>query len=234
VLGHLDEFPELLGAQLVVHGSSARADELCRRLGLPVTRLVSASGLEFRYTPRPVLEAYVMATLAVNKELVAYLASRGIRALGLAGPDGAVIRARRKALLIAEVEGVEMAIRDDFSGELVAVDAELLGRLMRAYVPVIAPIALGEEHELLNVDGDKLALFLAKALKAQELTFLSRSALLLGGRVAERLSLGALEEALREAKGGMRRKLLACREALASGIARVRIRGLNGETEVVP
>jgi acetylglutamate/LysW-gamma-L-alpha-aminoadipate kinase len=91
---------------------------------------------------------------------------------------------------------------------------------------VVAPVALGLEAELLNVDGDRAAALLAGALRASTLIILSNVPGLLArfpdeGSLIRFLLPADLEMAERRADGRMKKKLLAAREALAAGVARV-------------
>jgi acetylglutamate/LysW-gamma-L-alpha-aminoadipate kinase len=93
-------------------------------------------------------------------------------------------------------------------------------------VPVVAPLALGAEGELLNVDGDRAAALIAGALGASSLIILSNVPGLLARHPDESslirfVASADLEMAEAKAGGRMKKKLLAAREALASGVARV-------------
>ena len=112
--------------------------------------------------------AVVVAVLGglVNKRLVAELQARGVRAVGLSGADGAILRARRF--------NPELG----FVGEIVAVDGDALRAVAERDVVVLAPIALevaGEalKPQLLNVNADTVAGEIAAALPAERLVFLT-------------------------------------------------------------
>jgi acetylglutamate/LysW-gamma-L-alpha-aminoadipate kinase len=212
---------------VLVHGTSAAADALAARAGLSVRRLVSPSGHVSRYTDLEMLEIYVAAAGQMNKRIVSLLQQMGCNAIGLSGADGRLLRARRKAALRTIENGRQRVVRDDQSGQLEGANSELLRLLLAAgYIPVIAPIALGLEGELLNVDGDRAAALLAGALRASSLIILSNVPGLLA-RYPDQSSLvrtllpADLEMAERRADGRMKKKLLAAREALSAGVARV-------------
>jgi acetylglutamate/LysW-gamma-L-alpha-aminoadipate kinase len=213
---------------VLVHGASAAADALAARAGLTVRHLVSPSGHVSRYTDPEMLEIYVAAAAGqVNKRTVSTLQRMGCNAVGLCGADGRLLVARRKAALRSVENGRQKVVRDDHTGQLECANSELLHLLMATgYVPVVAPVALGVEGELLNVDGDRAAAMLAGALGASSLIILSNVPGLLACYPDERslirtLLPADLEMAERRADGRMKKKLLAAREALATGVARV-------------
>jgi acetylglutamate/LysW-gamma-L-alpha-aminoadipate kinase len=212
---------------VLVHGTSAAADALAARTGLPVRRLVSPSGHVSRYTDLEMLEVYVAAAVQMNKRVVSLLQGMGCNAIGLSGADGRLLTARRKAALRTVENGRQRVVRDDQSGQLESANSELLRLLMAAgYIPVVAPIALGQESELLNVDGDRAAALLAGALRASTLVILSNVPGLLArfpdeGSLIRSVLPADLELAERRADGRMKKKLLAAREALQTGVTRV-------------
>ena len=150
---------------VLVHGTSAAADALAQRAGVPVRHITSPSGHVSRYTDPETLELYVAAAAGqVNKALVAGLQKLGCNAVGLSGVDGRLLVARRKDAVRAVENGRQRIIRDDFTGQLESANGDLLRLLLAAgYTPVIAPLALGHEGERLNVDGDRAAALVAGA-----------------------------------------------------------------------
>jgi acetylglutamate/LysW-gamma-L-alpha-aminoadipate kinase len=218
-----DGFPLVL-----VHGTSAAADALAARVGLPVRHITSPSGHVSRYTDPETLEIYVAAAAGqVNKGLVADLQRLGCNAVGLSGVDGRLLTARRKDAVRAVENGRQRIIRDDYTGQLETANGELLRLLLNAgYMPVVAPLALGVEGERLNVDGDRAAALLAASLSADALILLSNVPGLLRSfpdeasliRHVPATGLAAVEGF---AQGRMKKKLLATREALDRGVGRV-------------
>jgi acetylglutamate kinase len=148
-----------LGVDVVlVHGGGATISEWLKKLDVEV-RFVDG----LRVTD-PVTMDVVTMTLAgkVNKELVAQIQQLGGRAVGLSGVDGAMIRARVKDHRLGAV------------GEVTDVDPTMIRQVSSAgYIPVIAPIALGEDGGHLNLNGDTAAAEVAVALGAHKLIFLT-------------------------------------------------------------
>ncbi|GER88764.1 hypothetical protein KDW_29260 [Dictyobacter vulcani] len=151
-----------------------------------------------------------------------------MNAFGLAGVDGRLLVARRKALVRSVTpEGRTQILRDDYTGQIEQVNSVLLEQLLDAgYIPVIAPLALSHQGERLNVDGDRAAAAVAAALHAEALIIMTNvpgllsdpqdSATLIPSIAAEQL-----ESYMDYAKGRMRKKLLGAQEALKGGVARV-------------
>lgn len=206
---------------ILVHGTSAAADELAMRVGLPVRQITSPSGHVSRYTDPAMLELYVMAAAGgVNKALVAELQRMGCNALGLSGVDGRLLVARRKDAVRALEGGRQRIIRDDYTGQLEAANGSLLEQLLRTgFTPVVAPLALGWSGERLNVDGDRAAAMIAGAVAAEALIILSNVPGLLAEwpdetSLVRHVAPEHLHTVEGLAQGRMKKKLLAAREAL--------------------
>ena len=130
------------------------------RLGVKQQFIVSPGGIKSRYTDRDTVEAYTMVMSGqVNKSIVTRLLQQGINAVGIAGVDGGLLRAeRKKKLLIINDKGRKMSIDGGYTGKINRVNNSLIEALLdKNFVPVVSPIALGEEFEYLNVDGDRAA-----------------------------------------------------------------------------
>ena len=214
------------GKQLVfVHGGSAEANSLGESLGTPPKMITSPSGYTSRYTDRKTLEIFLMAVNGkVNSLLTEQLQRLGINAFGLSGLDGKLIQATRKDAIQSVEHGKRKIIRDDYTGKIESVNSELLTMLINAgYLPVIAPVALSEKGEALNVDADRAAAMVASALKAETLILLTAVPGLMKNfpdestliRKLPQSQLGAANEA---AQGRMKKKVLGAEEALKGGV----------------
>lgn len=213
---------------VLVHGTSAATDALAQRAGVPVRTLTSPSGHVSRYTDPETLEIYVAAAAGqVNKRIVATLQGLGCNAVGLSGVDGRLLLAERKDAVRAVEAGRQRIVRDDYTGRLVLVNADLLRLLLAAgYTPVIAPLALGTRGERLNVDGDRAAALVAVGLAAARLVILTNVPGLLASfpdeaSLVRHVPADRLDWAESLAQGRMKKKVLAAREALAGGVATV-------------
>ena len=214
---------------VVVHGGSDLTNVLSERLGHPVRMITSPSGMVSRYTDSETLSIYAMAVAGqINTELVACLQQQGINALGLAGVDGRLLLARRKSIVRSQTPGGRLQIlRDDYTGQVEQVNDTLLRQLLDAgYTPVIAPLAISQGGERLNVDGDRAAAAVAIALRAEVLVIMTNvpglltdpgdSSTLIHTIPAERIT-----DYTEYAQGRMRKKLLGAQEALQGGVPRV-------------
>ncbi len=102
---------------VLVHGGSADIDALAGRLGVPMRRLVSPDGVSARYTDAAALEVVHLALAGLAKpRLVGALVAAGVPAVGLTGLDGGLLRAKRKSVHRALVDGRRVLVRDDHSG----------------------------------------------------------------------------------------------------------------------
>src|SRR3954465_8076159 len=118
---------------VVVHGTSAAADTLAQRMGVPGRPLQSPSGYVSRYTDPETLEIYTMAAAGqVNKQIVTLLQSLGVNAVGLSGVDGRLMGARRKDAVraIDPETGKQRIVRDDYTGKIEHINGQLLRLLL--------------------------------------------------------------------------------------------------------
>lgn len=212
---------------VVVHGCSDATNRLSADLGVPVRHVVTAAGVRSRRTDARDMEIFALAAAQVNGRLVRDLQQQGVRALGLSGVDGAVLRATRKAVLRVVEDGRQVIIRDDFTGRVEAVDGELLRLLLvRGYVPVLEPVALAADGSAVNVDGDRAAAIVAATLGADALIILTNVPGLLRdlddpASIIAELDGDGIAAAEQRVSGGMRRKLIGAREALEGGVRQV-------------
>jgi [amino group carrier protein]-L-2-aminoadipate 6-kinase len=216
------------GAEIVlVHGCSAATDRLAQELGIPVQHITSPTGIRSRRTDARMMAIFEMAAASVNGAMVRELQRLGIDAWGMSGPDGAVLRARRKATLRIVQDGRQVILHDDFTGSVTEANGALLTLLLQqGYTPIVAPIALAEDFTAVNVDGDRVAALIAHTMRADCLIIITNVPGVLHDPAdhqsliarIERMDLPAFEQ---QVTGGMRRKLIGAREALSGGIGQV-------------
>ena len=164
------------GERLVlVHGGSARTNEVATALGHPPQFVTSPSGYTSRLTDKVTLEIFEMVYCGqLNKMWVEKLQMAGVQAVGLSGLDGRIFEGRRKPSIRARIDGRRMVIRDDWTGTVERVNDGLVRLLLDAgYLPVLTPPASSDIGEAINVDGDRAAAALAAALAADTLLILS-------------------------------------------------------------
>lgn len=150
--GFLDEFAAIEGKKMLIHGGGKIASAFGRRLGIEPVMIDGR-----RVTDAATIELVTMIYGGlVNKQLVAALQSRGCNALGLTGADGGVIRSKKRN---------PTPVDYGFVGDPVSVDTALLERLIEGgVVPVIAPLTMGEEFEILNTNADTMAQTVSQAV----------------------------------------------------------------------
>lgn len=213
---------------VVMHGAGKEADALGAQLGYPAKHVTSPQGFTSRYTDRPTLEIFAMAARGkINTFLVERLQKLGVNAIGLSGVDGRLLEgARKEAIRIIE-NGRQRILRDDYTGRVEKVNADLLRALIeRGYVPVIAPLAISYQGEAMNIDGDRAAAMIAGALGAAQLVILTNVPGLLRNFPDEssliaHLDKNRLEASLDFAEGRMKKKVLGASEALGLGVKQV-------------
>jgi acetylglutamate/LysW-gamma-L-alpha-aminoadipate kinase len=211
----------------LVHGASGAMDGLCRSAGVEVRHVVSPSGFRSRFVGEGERELFEAAAARVSLEHVQSLGELGVRGVSLWPREGSVTGERKEVLRAVE-SGRCRLVRGNWSGTVRHVDPAPLRRAWsRGEIPVLPPLAQdGVSGRNLNVDGDRLAAAVAVALGAEALVILSNvpgllrdpqdpDSLVASGDLED---WGELEEM---ARGNMKRKLQACREALEGGVPRV-------------
>jgi acetylglutamate/LysW-gamma-L-alpha-aminoadipate kinase len=212
---------------VIVHGGSDGATRLSEKLGIAPRFIESPDGQRSRFTGRAELEAFVMATALVNRTHVEALQARGLRAFGMSGLDGGLVRGARKDAVRAVESGKTVIVRDQWTGAPRAVDGALLeGLVALGLVPVVAPVIASERGEMLNTDADRLAAAIAVERRAELLVLLTNVPGLLAdpadpSSLVQHIPADELDDHRRGVHGGMAKKLLAAQAALAGGVASV-------------
>jgi len=205
-----------------VHGGGKEVTATATKLGKEQKFIVSPGGVRSRYTDKETAEIYTMVMSGkINKAITGMLLRQSIRAVGVAGIDGGILKAeRKKKLLIINEKGRKMMIDGGYTGKINAVDPTLLNNLVdNGYVPVVSPIALSEEYDFLNVDGDRAAAYVAGGLKADKVIFITNvNGLMLNEKLVTSMTLEQAKAALPKIGFGMEKKVLACTEALEMGV----------------
>ncbi len=141
---------------VVVHGGGTQITQMLDRLGI-------AAKFEggIRVTDGPTLRVVEMVLAALNQELVRLVNHLGGTAVGLTGADGELAHATIVNPALGRV------------GEITRVDRTVLDRLLADFVPIIAPVACGDDGGALNVNADVFAARLAQELDAEKLVLLT-------------------------------------------------------------
>ncbi len=206
---------------VIVHGGGPQINEIAKRLGKEPVYVTSPSGFKSRFTDKETRDISIMAMAGrVNKKIVATLWKNGIPAVGLTGLDGKTLIAKRKDKIVAVENGRKRVIRGDYSGKIEEVDGRLLNLILEnGYVPVVAPIGISHEDEPVNLDGDRAAAHIAKAVNANIFISLTDvQGVIIDEKVIQRLDRQEAEKILKKVGGGMRKKIFAALEALNLGV----------------
>jgi acetylglutamate/LysW-gamma-L-alpha-aminoadipate kinase len=222
--GLVDELEVLNKAHgiVLVHGGGDIVTDIAKKLGHEPRFVLSPRGFRSRYTDKQTAEIYTMVMAGkINKEIISALQGRGVAAVGLSGLDGGLIRARRKKqIIVVDERGRKMLIDGGYTGQIEGVNCSLLCLLIKnGFMPVVSPVAMGEEAESLNVDGDRTAASLASALKAERLILLTDvEGLRLGGKYIDEMHISEAKRALDQVGAGMITKVYAAIEAVEGGV----------------
>jgi len=210
---------DLPGPPLLVHGGGKEIRSLQERLGLE-PRYVDG----LRVTDSESL-AVVQMVLAgrVNKRLVAALTAGGVDAFGMSGVDRGALKAEKLEHPAGDLGWV---------GRVVAVRTEVFYRLLDdGITPVLSPICWGGDGSIFNVNADHVASAVARELAAETLVFISNvPGILAGDRLIECITPAQAEALIADGTiaGGMVPKVRSALEAVAAGVAAVRITNLSG------
>jgi len=212
---------------VLVHGGGNKVTCFAEKLGVEQKFVTSPEGFRSRYTDSETMQIYTMVMAGqVNKEIVRRLLTKKIPSIGLSGLDGALIRAeRKKRLIVKDERGRRLAIEGGYTGTVKEVDKKLLVTLLDAgYVPVIAPIALGEENEALNIDGDRTAAHIAGALHADLLLLMTDvEGVSLNDAIRRKMTANEAKNSISSLGPGMITKVYAALEAISMGVSKVTI-----------
>lgn len=154
---------------VIVHGGGPEITGFLRKVGKESSFI---SGL--RVTDEETVEiAEMVLDGKINSEIVNRLNRIGVRAVGLSGKDAGLIKARKKLATVYEGEE-KKRVDIGYVGEVMQVDISILNDLIaHDYIPVIAPIGVGEEGESYNINADYVASEIAGALRAEKLLLLT-------------------------------------------------------------
>jgi len=184
--------------------------------------IISPAGKRSRYTDKETAMIYTMVMSGkISKNITGMLESKGISSVGITGVDGKMIKAERKTkLMILNEKGRKMLIEGGYTGKVSKVDPKLINCLLdNGYVPVISPIAISDEFEFLNIDGDRAAANVAGALQSDVVIFITNvNGLMMDNQLLPNLSLEEAKDMLPRIGPGMEKKVLACTEALSMGV----------------
>ncbi|SFM27652.1 acetylglutamate kinase [Nitrosomonas communis] len=202
---------------VIVHGGGPQIDQMLKRVG---KEGVFIQGM--RVTDAETMDVVEMVLGGlVNKEIVNLINRHGGRAVGLTGKDGAFIRAKK--MLIQDKEKAGEWINIGQVGEIEQIDPSLIALLdTRDFIPVIAPIGVGEDGQSYNINADLVAGKLAEILKAEKLILLTNTSGVLdkNGNLLTGLTAKRVDELFADGtiSGGMLPKIGSALDAVKNGV----------------
>lgn len=207
---------------LIVHGGGPEITTLMEKLGMKPT---FKNG--YRVTDEQTMEVVEMVLNKINKDLVATLNLSGVKAIGICGKD--------VNFLIAEKD---MRYGDiGYVGKVKRINEDLMKWLFEAgYVPVIAPIGVGEDSTTYNLNADVAAAQIAIALKVEMIIFMTDvDGVMKGGQLVSQLDVEQALKLIQEGvvKAGMVPKLSCAVEAVKNNVKSARIINGNDPTALL-
>ncbi|MGN1170103.1 MAG: acetylglutamate kinase [Lachnospiraceae bacterium] len=202
---------------IIVHGGGK---EISRWVGKVGKEAQFVNGL--RVTDEETMEIAEMVLSKVNKHLVTMVQELGVKAVGISGKDGGLLKVDKKY-----VDGKDIG----FVGDIKEVNPKILYDLLeKDFLPIVAPIGLDDEFRTYNINADDAACAIAKAVGADKLAFLTDIKGLYKdindeSSFISRLTASTAEGLIHDGfiGGGMLPKLTNCTSAIRGGVNRVHI-----------
>lgn len=216
---------------VVVHGGGPQITDLLKRIGKESTFV---DGM--RVTDTETMDVVEMVLGGqVNKWIVNLINRHGGKAVGLTGKDGDLIRAKKlvftrdnPALKAPEIIDIGHV------GDVASIDTSVIDMLIKGdFIPVIAPIGVGEDGQSYNINADVVACKLAKVMQAEKIILITNTAGVLDkqGRLLTGLSAKDVDTLIADGtiSGGMLPKIRGALEAVQAGVRTAHI--IDGRVE---
>ena len=204
---------------IVVHGGGPQIGSLLEKLG---KKSEFVEGMRVTDSETMDVVEMVLGGL-VNKEIVQLINQHGGRAIGITGKDGNLIYAKRLKITRESPELNASEIIDlGHVGEVTGINPSLLSHLSEEkFIPIIAPIGIGEDGEALNINADLVASKIASVLGAEKLILLTNTpGVLKDKKLLTGLKAKDIEELITTGviKDGMLPKVNCAWDAISSGV----------------
>jgi acetylglutamate kinase len=216
---------------VIVHGGGPQIGKVLAQMGKK-TEFVEG----MRVTDGETMDVVEMVLVGkVNKEIVGLINRHGGRAVGLSGKDGQLILAKKMNVYKRREDGSPPEPIDiGMVGEVASINPSIvLAMEERHFIPVIAPVGVGEGGESYNINADLVAGRIASALRAEKLILLTDVPGILDEReqLIRTLDVGGARELLEKGRitGGMIPKVRCCLDALQGGVTKTHI--IDGRVE---
>lgn len=202
---------------IIVHGGGKEISKWVAKVGKEAEFV---NGL--RVTDAETMEIAEMVLNKVNKRLVTMVEALGVKAIGVTGKDGGLLRVDKKYS-----DGKDIG----YVGDIKEVDPKILyDMLEKDFLPIVAPIGLDDNFETYNINADDAACAIAKAVGAEKLAFLTDIEGLYKdindkSSFISRLTASEADQLIQDGfiGGGMLPKLTNCTSAIRNGVNRVHI-----------
>ncbi len=208
---------------IIVHGGGPQIGDMLKKLNIQSTFV---SGM--RVTDKETMNVVEMVLVGlVNKNIVSLINSNGGKAIGLSGKDGNLILAEKLYIEEENFYKTPEIIDLGHVGKVKKVNSEVLDLISKEYIPVIAPVGIGEDFEPYNINADLVAGAVASAVGAEKLILLTdvRGVLDKEGNLISSLSVSDIENLKNDniIYGGMLPKMDSVKSALLGGVKKVHI-----------
>ncbi|TAG74951.1 MAG: acetylglutamate kinase [Burkholderiales bacterium] len=212
---------------VVVHGGGPQINEMLDKTGKKGTFVQG-----MRVTDDETLYVVEAVLGELNQEIVGLINQAGGKAVGLNGQDGGFIRAKKMMLDSETNAGEKLDI--GFVGDIQSIDPTLIHHLDAAdFIPVIAPIGVGDDGQAYNINADLVASELAQTLKAEKLLLMTNTPGVLDkeGKLLTGLTHAQIEGLFADGtiSGGMRPKIQGALDAALHSVKAVHI--IDGRVE---
>ncbi len=202
---------------IIVHGGGKEISRWVEKVGMEAKFV---NGL--RVTDKDTMEIAEMVLAKVNKELVTLVQSLGVKAVGISGKDGGLLKCHKK---LSNGEDI------GYVGEVETVNPKILYDLLeKDFLPIIFPVGYDDHFESYNINADDAACAIAEAVNAEKLAFLSDIEGVYKDQndpstLISELQVRDAEKLISEGYvgGGMIPKLRNCIDAIEHGVNRVHI-----------
>ena len=209
---------------VVVHGGGPQINEMLKKLGTP-SQFVRG----MRVTDQETMDIVEMVLVGkINKEIVNLINQHGGMAVGLSGKDGGLIQARKMSVTVASNGAPAEIIDIGLVGEIVGINPAIINSLdENKFIPVIAPVGVGERGETYNINADLVAGQVAESLGAEKLILLTdvEGVKDKKGELLSTLKVNQARKLIQEGvvAEGMIPKVECCIEALKGGVGKTHI-----------
>lgn len=208
---------------IIVHGGGPQIGDMLKKLNIQSTFV---SGM--RVTDKETMNVVEMVLVGlVNKNIVSLINRNGGKAIGLSGKDGNLILAEKLYIEEESFYKTPEIIDLGHVGKVKKVNSEVLDLISKEYIPVIAPVGIGEDFEPYNINADLVAGAVASAVGAEKLILLTdvRGVLDKEGNLISSLSVSDIENLKNDniIYGGMLPKMDSVKSALLGGVKKVHI-----------